>query len=67
MDLEAISLCAHLTIILDDSEKCKKMLKIENRQDAQSVLNLIQTVRYPQHHATSDLVHLKAISAWNYH
>ena len=46
MKLEVIGLCAHLTIILEDSEKYKRLMVLNNDQGAQSILDLIQMVRF---------------------
>lgn len=45
MKLEVIGLCAHLTHVLEDTEKCKILLTLKNSEDAQSILDLIQMVR----------------------
>ena len=46
MKLEVIGLCAHLTIILEDSERYKRLMVLDNGQGAQSILDLIQMVRF---------------------
>lgn len=46
MKLEVISLCAHLTNVLEDSREHKRLMILDNSQDAQSILDLIQMVRF---------------------
>lgn len=62
MKLEIIGLCAHLTTVLEDSKKYRRLMALNNSQGAQSILDLIQMVRFLAHSPLTHHIHNTSVS-----